>query len=150
MKKLSLALCGLILAAASSTAALADTLTFEFSFSGPTFSGEGMFTATSTKTAGKYLITDITGTTDTGNGTDRNILLELPAGTFGVTGDNDNFLFYPEKKNGNFFSGNGVSYELDNGAEVNLYDDGDALLMFVTRATSTTTTVSVPAGWLDP
>ena len=63
MTRLSLALCGLVLAALPSTSAIADTLTFDFSFTSTKVSGTGTFTAVSDGTD-QFLIDGITGTTD--------------------------------------------------------------------------------------
>jgi hypothetical protein len=111
MKKLVLALSfTALIAGLSSTAAFAETgggytndvlssftLTnagsgsFDFSFSGPTDSGSGVFMTSLTGTAGEYLITGIRGTVDGAT-----ISLLLPAYTFPVEfGGGDNLLFDP-------------------------------------------------------
>ena len=112
---------------ATSLAAHADT-TFDFSFGNAagTFNGAGTFTASSTATAGEYDITAVSGTVNTGNGVNRTIASILAPGTFptlangGTTPANDNLLFYPEV-DGGFFDFDGVSFELNNGAQINLY-----------------------------
>ncbi len=134
MKRLFLVSCGLLLAALPSSAALADTLTFNFSFSGDTFSSSGVLTASTTGTAGEYLITDIAGTaTTTKNGSPIDITGVLDPGTFplpplGTDVGNDNLLFYPQDGSGDYFDVNGLSYELKNGAEINLFfSNGEVL-----------------------
>jgi hypothetical protein len=94
-------------------AAKADT--FNFSLSGPTDSGTGTITATQT-TPGEYLINGITGRMD-----GFAITSLLPVGTYPPTllPENDNLLFYPAS--GSFFDLAGVSYQLANGTDVNLY-----------------------------
>ncbi len=126
MTRLSLALCGFVLAALPSTSALADTLTFGFSFSSSnSISGLGSFTATSDGT-NQYLIdmNSITGTSDTGDGTNRKITALLAPGSFpGVDNDaNDNLLLFSPTTNTYSLDSNGMSFELKNGAEINLFD----------------------------
>jgi hypothetical protein len=107
MNRLTVALCGLMLAALPSTSALADTL-YDFSFSGGGISGSGQFT-TSSGGPGYELITAISGTTD-----GQTITSLLPVGTFGT---NDNRLLVP----GLDFDNAGLSYGLANGEEINIY-----------------------------
>jgi PEP-CTERM motif len=121
MTRLSLALCGLVLAALPSTSALADTVTFDFSFTSTKVSGTGTFTAVSDGT-GQFLINGITGTTDTGNGTDRVITNLLKVGAFPADGPNDNLLIFSPTTDTYSLDSSGVSYELKNGAEINLFD----------------------------
>jgi hypothetical protein len=131
MNRLSLALCTLLFAALPSTSALADTVSFDFSFSNPTgFSGSGVFTATSTSTAGEYLITGVTGSVEmTPGGPAVDISKLLKAGQFPSSGPNDNELFFPELPSPEGpFDASGVSFSLDNGAKVNLFlSDGEDL-----------------------
>ena len=107
----------LLAALAVPAAAHADT--FDFSFSGNTFSGMGTFTANATGVKDQFLITGITGTTDTGNGVNRMI-----TGLSNFDGADD-LLYFPgvlgNGNLGNFFDFRGVSYSLANGADVNLY-----------------------------
>ena len=112
----------------ASLVAHADPLTtFDFSFgtSADAFSGSGTFTA-STVAPGEYLITGITGTTDTGNGKNQTIAGLLAPGTFptysngGTTPPNDNLLFVPEA-GGGYFDYAGVAWILNNGAQIDLY-----------------------------
>lgn len=124
MKRFSLFLCGLMLAALPS--AFADT--FNFSFTGSDFSGAGIFDAQATNNASRYRITDVSGTVDTGNGQNRVIAGILAPGSFG---NNDNLLFFPARANGAFFDIQGVAFSLLNGAEVNLYSSASADLMRV-------------------
>ena len=106
----------------------APLTTFDFSFgsTADAFSGSGTLTA-STVSPGEYLIQKITGTTDTGNGTNRKIAGLLDPGTFptfsngGTVPPNDNLLFVPEVSGG-FFDYKGVAWILDNGAQINLYN----------------------------
>ncbi len=107
----------LLAALAFPAASQADT--FDFSFSGATFSGMGTFTANPTGVKNQFLITGVTGTTDTGNGVDRAI-----TGLSPFDGA-DNLLYFPgvagNGNRGNYFDFLGVSYSLANGAAVNLY-----------------------------
>jgi len=141
MKKLTLALSIAMVAALPSTAAFADqaggytndvlssfTLTdagsgnFDFSFSGPSDSGSGVFITALTGTAGQYMITGISGTVDGST-----ISSLFAAGAFPVEfGGGDNLLFEP----GVVDSGNldpsdldlaGVSFEVASGTDYNLY-----------------------------
>ena len=125
MSRLSLALCGLVMAALPCTSALADPLTFDFNFSSNKgISGMGSFTAAADGTD-QYLIQTITGTTDTGNGTDRSISMLLTPGSFPLPGGaNDNLLFYAPRTDAYYFDINGVSFSLSNGALVNLFETG--------------------------
>jgi hypothetical protein len=121
MTRLSLALCTLALAAVPSTSALADTLTFDFSFTGTKVSGTGTFTAVSDGT-NQYLIEDISGTTNTGNGRNRPITALLAPGTFPAGGPGDNLLIFSEASDTYSLDEFGVSYELRNGSDINLFD----------------------------
>ena len=123
MKRVLCVFGGLLLAASASTSALADSF-FNFTFSGPVFSGSGQFDATSVH-AGEYQIVGVTGTTDTGNGTDRPISGVIAPGGYEF---NDNLLFFPAQ-GGAFFDADGVSFMLRNGAEVNLFSSNGAYLM---------------------
>ena len=134
---------------ASSLAAHADTTTFDFSFSNSagTFSGLGTFTADPTSTAGEYQVTAVSGTVNTGNGTNRPISMILQPGTFptlangGTTPPNNNELFYPEV-NGGYFDFDGVAFALNNGAQIDLYyqlggpNDASLLRSGATNATA--------------
>jgi hypothetical protein len=124
MTRLTLALCSLVLAGVGTTSALADTVTFDFSFtSTKKITGSGSFTATLVGTD-EYLIGDISGTTDTGNGTDRKITSLLAPGTFPDGAANDNLLFFTPSDDMYSFDVSGLSYELKNGALVNLFSAG--------------------------
>ena len=121
MKKHALLVCGLALATLSSTPVFADTI-FDFSFTGNSsvtgtpgipFSGAGEFTLQATKTAGKFKITDVTGTTD-----GETISKILAPGGFGF---NDNLLFYKAGAATGSLDNSGVSYQLANGVDVNLF-----------------------------
>ena len=124
MSRLSLALCGLILAALPSASALADTLTFDFSFTTQSqVAGSGVFTASSDG-KNQYLIDDIlSGTTNTGSGKDKTISSLLAPGSFpGGSDSNDNLLSYSKRTGIYSLDTSGMSWILSNGAEVNLYD----------------------------
>jgi hypothetical protein len=136
MTRLSIALCGFVLAALPSTSAMADTITFDFSFSSSDgISGSGSFKATSNGTD-QYLIkiNSFTGTGDTGNGTNREITELLAPGSFpGANNDaNDNLLLFSPTTDTYSLDLNGLSFELKNGAEINLFDIpglGDGLIL---------------------
>lgn len=122
MSRLSIAVCGIVLSALASASALAAPLTFDFRFTSMDhLSGTGSFTAVADGTD-QYLIQSITGTTDTGNGTNRTIDMLLAPGTFPDGAPNDNLLFYSPLFNAYSFDENGVSYDLKNGAEINLFE----------------------------
>ncbi len=125
MSRLSLALCGLVLAALPCTSALADTFTFDFNFtSAHGISGSGVFTATSDGTDQYLIDTILSGTTNTGVGSSRKISTLLAPGSFPGSGNdaNDNLLFFSPHTETYSFDLNGMSYALNNGAEVNLFD----------------------------
>lgn len=142
MNKLALSVTAIVmLAGLSSTAAFADqaggynndvlssfTLTnagsgnFDFSFSGPSDSGSGVFMTSLTGTTGEFLITGITGTVD---GSTINSL--FPAGTFPTEfGGGDNLLFdpgviSPPNLEAAYLDLSGVSFAVANGTDYNLY-----------------------------
>lgn len=119
MKKQALFVCSLAFGLLSSTTMFADTI-FNFSFTGNNsvsgspgmpFSGSGQFDVTATATAGKFLISSVTGTTD-----GETITKILKKDGYGF---NDNFLFVT---NGVAALDNGgVSYQLSNGVDANLF-----------------------------
>ncbi len=119
-------LAALTLSTLSVAAAHADTFTFSFGDTTDTFSGSGVLTGTM-QNPGQFLITGVTGTTNTGNGKDRPIAsIEDP----GVFESNDNLLFMTTM--GDYkFDGNGLAYMLNNGAQINLYTDqfGDSEIL---------------------
>ncbi len=121
MKKSSLALGSLALAALLSLSAHADT--FSFSFNGNSFSGSGYFDATEIGTTGNYNISSVY------DGSVTNIGMPLSAitGILGVNAfqDNDNSLTYPGTfglYGDTYFSQDGVSFSLADGNDVNLND----------------------------
>jgi hypothetical protein len=141
MKKLTLALSIALVAGLSSTAAFADqaggytndvltsfTLTdagsgnFDFSFSGPSDSGSGVFVTSLTGTAGEYLITGMSGTVDGAA-----ITSLFPVGTFPVEfGGGDNLLFNPGVIDSgdvlaSYLDLSGVSFEVAGATDYNLY-----------------------------
>jgi hypothetical protein len=129
MTRLSLALCGFVLAALPSTAALADTISFSFSFSNSDFSGSGVLTANSTKTAGVYKVVDATGNILVNGVTDQ-ISGVLAVGNFPADGPNDNLLYFPELSSPEgAFDEFGVSFKLaDDAGKLNLFlSDGEDL-----------------------
>jgi len=100
------------------TSFAAHATTFDFSFSGPSDSGSGVFTTTATATAGQYLITGISGISD-----GLAITSLLPVGTYPLQARpaNDNLLYYPQSGASYYLDLNGVSYQLSNGSDVNLF-----------------------------
>ncbi len=149
MKRLITTFGAIAFVIAASSSAWADTFNFSFGSSADPFSGSGTFTASSVS-AGEYLITAVSGTTDTGNGVNRPIMSVLAPGTFptfangGTTPANDNLLFFPAA-GGGFFDYDGVSFVLMNGAQVNLsYDPSITADAFLLRTNGSTVTESVP------
>ncbi|WP_158943936.1 PEP-CTERM sorting domain-containing protein [Granulicella sp. S190] len=129
MTRLSLALCTLVMAALPTTAALADSVSFNFSFSNADFSGSGVLTADSTNIAGVYDIVGVSGDIVIGKTTDA-ISGLLAAGVFPADGPNDNLLYFPELPAPfGAFDASGVSFTLANGAgKVNLFlSEGEVL-----------------------
>lgn len=119
-------LAALALSTVSVAAAHADTFTFSFGDNTDTFYGSGVLTATMNGT-GQYLITGVTGTTNTGGKRSLNISGIEDPGTFE---SNDNELAL--NTDGVFkFMGAGLSYMLSNGAQVNIYTDqfGDSEIL---------------------
>ena len=121
MKKPAMIVCGLALAMLSSASAFADTF-FNFSFTGNSsatglpgtpFSGSGQFDAQATNTAGRYRIVGVTGTTD-----GETISSILSPGSFGF---NDNLLFFSSGNTSASLDNAGVSYQLANGVDANLF-----------------------------
>lgn len=121
MKLKCLLLGTLALSATCSTVAMADTFTFSFGGGGTTFSGDGTLTG-SLVSPGEYLISSVTGTTTT-DGISHTIQIESPGvfptpinGGFTPASDNDLVLAGSEYE----FDSSGLSYVLDDGAQVNL------------------------------
>ena len=128
MNRLSLALCGLVLAL-TAPAALADPISFTFSFSNSDFSGSGVMTADSTSVAGVYQVVGVTGNIVVNGVTDA-ISSVLAVDSFPADGPNDNLLYFPELNSPEgAFDEFGVSFELANNAgKVNLFlSDGEDL-----------------------
>jgi PEP-CTERM motif len=115
MKQRTLGLCILALVTlATTSAAYGDT--FDFSFSGPLFSGSGTFTATEKGSSDIYDITGVTGTVKYWAGSSQ-------ISSLGGLGDNE--LTYPGIVPGfllptSFFDSKGVSFGLANGDLINL------------------------------
>ena len=122
MTTLRLFVAGVVFSTLASTAALADDFHFSFGTPADPISGSGTLTATA-EGNGEYLVTALTGTTNTGNGVNRPIQSLLPVGTFptfdngGYEPPNDNLLFFPSLNESNFDS-SGLSYILGNGAQM--------------------------------
>jgi hypothetical protein len=121
MKKTTTLLCGIASMMLLSTPMFADTL-FNFSFTGndsvsgspgTPFSGSGQFDAIDTSTAGKLKIIGVTGMTD-----DLSISSIIAKGGYGF---NDNFLFFTSGDAMASLDNSGVSYQLSNGVDVNLF-----------------------------
>ena len=127
-------------------AAHADTFKFTFGTTADAFSGSGTLTG-NLIAPGEYLITGVTGTTDTGNGTNRPISgIEAVGGFEG----NDNDLFLSSTGIYSFDNG-GLSYVLSNGAQINLYTvAGDQEILersggnYVTEAVPYSVTATTP------
>ncbi|HEV2710194.1 MAG TPA: PEP-CTERM sorting domain-containing protein [Edaphobacter sp.] len=120
MKRLSLVLCIFVLTAFASTSALADTFNFSFGNTGDNFYGSGVLTGTSNGN-GIFTIDSVTGTTD-----GHSISGILAPGTFPVgflQTPNDNLLYYPASYGftNTYFDLSGLSYQLSNGTDVNLF-----------------------------
>ena len=122
MKSFRLLLAMLAVSGLGAAAAHADTFSFSFGTTADRFNGSGTLTGTlisSGPDAGDYQVTAVTGTTDTGNGVDRPIA--AIEGYSGFEG-NDNLLI--KSSPGVFsFDPSGLSYSLDNGALVNIFQD---------------------------
>lgn len=107
----------LVLASVGSAVARADTFSFSFGTAGvDPFNGSG-FLSGSNIAPGQFQITSVTGTTNTGNGTNRVISGIAPVGSFEI---NDNILYTTSGSPS--FDLFGLSYVLANGAMVNLSD----------------------------
>jgi len=118
MKQITLACAALAAVLLPASSAFADT--FDFSFTGPYFSGSGTFTATFDG-GNDYTITAVTGEVA---GSDITGLLAsgtYPTGPGQVA--NDNILIYPPELAGTkYFDDAGVSFSLADGYDVNLND----------------------------
>ena len=114
MKRLSLALGALALAAVCATTSKADTFSFSFtptSLGFNNFSGSGIITATQEGNTNVYDITSITGTTD-----GQTITGLLAVGAFD---NNDNKLYDPGNLFGTLnFDNQGMSYKIGTGSNV--------------------------------
>jgi parallel beta-helix repeat protein len=93
---------------------------YQFSFSGAD-TGSGVFTTTATGTAGRFLVTGVTGTTDGST-----ITGVLPVGTFPSIYPSDNMLFAPAvasppNQSPSELDLTGVSFATANGQNYNLY-----------------------------
>ena len=149
MKSISVVLCGFVLAALPCTPALADT--FSFNFAGPTVSGSGNFDATEISNGDTYLINNLSNGSVTGIGSGSLAITGL-LGTGAFEG-NDNLLIYPGKPGNNspvYFTGNGVSFSLANGQNVNLLDlDGTEQIIWGTSQQNFSENVTMTVSDLD-
>ena len=136
----------LALATVGSTVARADTFSFSFGTAGvDPFNGSG-FLIGSNIAPNEFQITSVTGTTNTGNGTNRVIAGIAPVGTFEI---NDNILFTTAGLPS--FSYKGLSYVLANGAMVNLFDTNGEILQRTSGAiVSETLPVNITAVTPEP
>ena len=145
MTRLSLAICGLVLAALPSTAALADPISFSFSFSNPDYSGSGVLTVDPTSTVGVYEIVGVTGSIVVDGTTDQ-IASVLAVGTFPADGPNNNLLYDPELAAPfGAFDASGVSFKLaDDAGKLNLFlSDGEVLKLTGGKQDEETGTITV-------
>jgi PEP-CTERM motif len=160
MKKSALLLCGVAIAMLSATHVYADTLSFNFSFTGndsvsgdplTPFSGAGVFTATEVGNTTEYKVTKVTGTTD-----GQTISKALAVGAFG---ENDNLLFFNAANGTATLDNSGVSYQLANGVDVNLFlsttgTDAQQIFGFpgslVSEEQTAAVTIAVPATVPEP
>jgi PEP-CTERM motif len=116
MRRLLLTLTALALAAMPASSAFADT--FNFTFFGPAFSGNGTFTATEIGASDLYNVTGVSGTVTPFIGPSTSITGVLAPGSFLL---NDNILTYPPVGPA-FFDAFGVAFSLENGNDVKLFD----------------------------
>ena len=134
----------------ASLAAHADSFDFTFGNSSSPFSGSGVLTTGTLEAPGEYLIASVTGTAETApNG--RNLVINsiLAPGAFPTPSNggsfpaNDNTLFVT---NGiGSLDGNGLSFILSNGAQINLYNpSGSANDALLERANGTDVAEDVP------
>lgn len=130
-------------------AAHADTFQFSFGSSSSSFSGSGLLTTGTLEAPGEYLIESVTGTAETSpNGANLSIASILAPGTFptpsngGTFPANDNTLFVT---NGiGTLSQDGLSFSLQNGAQINLYNDGSGADALLERVNGALVSESVP------
>jgi hypothetical protein len=111
----ALLFCTLVAAALTIQSAKADDFTIAFDGGPLGYSGSGVFVGTETST-GVYDITGVLSgsVTDPGFGTSNIVSVSTALGS-------DNMLFFPDPGTG-FFDGNGLSFTLANGIDVNLWD----------------------------
>lgn len=128
-------LCPLVTAVAllsTSLAARADRFSFTFGNSSSAFSGSGVLTTGALEAPGEYSITGVTGTAETTpNGANLVIHSILAPGVFPTPSNggsfpaNDNTLFVTNGVGS--LSEDGLSFILNNGAQINLFNDGPGL-----------------------
>ena len=131
------------------TAAHAATFQFSFGSSSSAFSGLGTLTTGTLEAPGEYLIASVTGTAETTpNGPELTIASILAPGDFptisngGTFPANDNTLFVA---NGvGTLSQDGLSFALQNGAQINLYNDGPGLDALLERSNGALVNEDVP------
>lgn len=128
MKRAVMLCCLLVAGLLSVSPALADT--FDFTFSGPLYSGSTVITADLTASPGAYDITAISGSVTPLGGSAVAINGLLAPGTFD---GNDNVFLYPPFPNfsgGSYLDPLGVSFSLAGGYDINIsgffFDGADA------------------------
>jgi hypothetical protein len=127
----------------ASVAAQADTFNFTFGNSSSSFSGSGVLTTGTLEAPGEFSISSVTGTAETTpNGPNLLIKSILAPGTFPTISNgnsfpaNDNVLFVTNGVGS--LDGNGLSFILSNGAQINLFNpDGSAADGLLERANGT-------------
>lgn len=143
----------LVTAAALLSACLsarADSFTFSFGTSSDPFSGSGMLTTGTQVAPGEYPIDTVTGTVETvANGPQIAISSILAPGTFPTPSNggsfpaNDNVLFVTNGVGS--FDGNGLSFILSDGSQINLYNpNGSSDNAFLDQAGGTQSLEYVP------
>ena len=120
-----------VLLFSATVAGHADSFDFSFGNAASLFSGSGVLTTGSLIAPGEYLLKSVTGTAKTSSsGANLIIASILAPGTFptpkngGTFPANDNTMFVT---NGiGSLDGNGLSFILNNGAQINLYNPTDS------------------------
>ncbi len=134
----------------ASLAARADSFNFTFGNSSNSFSGSGVLTTGTLEAPGEYSIASVTGNAETApNGPNLVINSILAPGAFPTpsNGDsfpaNDNVLFVTDGVGS--LDGNGLSFILSNGAQINLYNpQGSAYDALLERDNGTDVHEDVP------
>jgi hypothetical protein len=112
----------MVAAALTVPSAKADVFSISFDGGSLGYSGTGLFVGSET-TPGVFDLTSVLSgsVTDPGFGTSAIVGLSDYAG-------GDNVLYYPN--GGQYFDGNGLSFTLANGVDINLWDDVEGPLVF--------------------